>query len=161
MKAEIVYKGKKREEVHSVTAYPCLYLCIIANPSRKEEVRYLRAVELRKKPVPSIITRMFKEMPFGFMSQREAVFLPKDERFQQAIHPLLLEPFPDELAISNDTVYMRRRMGEKEFFYECTLKETEEFSFPVISEYAREVDGEKEVFTFKDVWPEGKAESRG
>jgi hypothetical protein len=157
MRAEIVYRGKKKEMVHSIRVYPDLYLCIIANTAKKGEAKYLRVVELKSAPIPALRTRMFREAPFGYVSQREAVFLPKYEGFMQVIHPLLLEPFPDELSIIDDLVLMRRKMGEKEFLYECTLMEIKGLSFPVIKEYTREVDGEKEVFLFKDIHSEGKA----
>jgi hypothetical protein len=151
MRAEIVYRSKKKEVVHSIRVYPNLYLCIIANPAKEGEARYLRAVELKDAPIPAVTTRMFKEAPFGYMSQREAVFLPKDEGFEQVIHPLLLEPFPDELCMIKGEVLMRRRMGEKEFLYECTMKEIKGLSFPVIEEYSREVEEEKDTFIFKDI----------
>jgi hypothetical protein len=161
MRAEIVYMGgKSKELVHGIGVYPDFYTCIIANPWRKENITYLRTVELKQKPIPRIITRMFRETPFGYSSQRGAVILPKDIEFRYIIHPLLLEPFPDELSKIKDEILMRRKTGEKEFIYECILKEVGELEFPLITEYSIEVNGEKENFRLKNMIKRGTSSLR-
>jgi hypothetical protein len=151
MKVEVVYKSDKKEVVHSLSAYPDLYLCIIANPARGGGERYLRLVEVKRRPIPVVITRMFREAPFGYLSQREARFLPRDVEVKGLIHPLLLEPFPDELNVVGCEVLMRRKVGGKEVIYEGVLGEAEEPGFPLMEGYSIEVDGEKEKFRFKDL----------
>jgi hypothetical protein len=155
MKVEIVYNGDRMEVVHSLSVYHELYLCIIANPAREDSGKYLRAVELRREPIPLITTRMFKEVPFGYMCHREAVLLLKDADAWRLVHPLLLEPFPDELGVVDGEVYLRRRVGEKEFLYACTMKDVEGLGFPVIEEYTREVGREKEKFMLRDLMLQG------
>jgi hypothetical protein len=94
---------------------------------------------------------MFKEAPFGYICQREAMLLPRDVEVKRVIHPLLVEPFPDELGVIDGEVYMRRRMDGRELTYECTLRETGELGFPLIEEYSRGVDSEKERFKLKNL----------
>lgn len=151
MRVEIIYKGKKKEVVHSLSVHHDLCLCVIANPTRDDSGKYLRAVELRREPIPAITTRMFKEVPFGYMCQREAVFLPKDADAWRLVHPLLLEPFPDEMGVVDGEVYLRRRIGEREFLYVCTMKEVDGLDFPVIEEYSREVNDDRDEFKMKDL----------
>ena len=146
MKIQVVYRSEKREQVHSISIYPDLYLSIIVNPVRTDSGRYLRWVEIKRKPVPLITTRMFRKTPFGYASAREEVFLPEDVEVGRVIHPLLLEPFPEELCVIGDEVLMRRRMGEKEFVYECVLREIRGLRFPLMEEYNIEVNEDKETF---------------
>jgi len=148
VKIQVVYRSDKKELVHSISVYPDLYLCIIVNPARGDSGRYLRWVEIKRKPVALITTRMFRKTPFGYASAREEVFLPEDVEVKHVIHPLLLEPFPDELSVIGDEVLMRRRMGEKEFVYECVLKEIRGLRFPLMGEYNIEVNDDRKTFRF-------------
>lgn len=151
MKVEVLYKCRGRELFHSLQAYPNLFLAIIVNPLRRGEVNYLRMVEIEESPIPVVKTRMLREVPFGYVSQREAVLLPREPEIRKSIHPLLLEPFPDELSIIGDEVLLRRKTEGQEFLYDCMVEKVENVDFPIMKEYVREVNGKKENFVLKKI----------